>query len=150
MNGLKRTLRLWNTLVMLLFAGFFLPVFAQSQDAESLIVTAKGHGEISVRVEKRKITAALVVLRKDRSVMIAVTSDLQIQLQGTWKANTASPEEIVLKITGGAVADDLDGSGKLVLTTDRKSLKELTVNAKSADGQEITVTFVADDSEPPE
>jgi hypothetical protein len=149
MNSSKGTLRFWNALVMLLFAGFFLPVFAQSQDAESLIVTAKGHGEISVRVEKRKITAALVVLRKDSTVMITVTTDLQLQLQGTWKANIASPEEIALKITGGAVADDLDGSGKLVLTSDRKSLKELTINAKSADGQEITVTFAADDSEPP-
>lgn len=150
MNGLKRTLRLWNVLVMLLFAGFSLPVFAQSQEAESLIVTAKGHGEISVRVEKRKITAALVVLRENGTAMVTVTTDLQLQLQGTWKANTASPDEIALKITGGAVADDLDGSGRLVLTSDRKSLKELTINAKSADGQEITVTFVADDSKSPE
>src|SRR6185503_21133532 len=119
MNGLKGTLRLWNVLVMLLSAGFFLPVFAQSQDAESLIVTAKGHGEITVRVEKGKITAALAVLRNNGTVMITVTTDLQLQLQGTWKANTVSPEEILLKITVGAVADDLDGSGKLILTTDR-------------------------------
>ena len=149
MNSFRGTLRLWTAPVMLLLAGVFRPVFAQSQDAESLIVTAKGHGEISVTVEKRKISAALVVLRKDNSVMITVTTDLQLQLQGTWKANTASPEEILLKITGGAVANDLDGSGKLVLTADRKSLKELTINAESAIGQKITVTFVADDSEPP-
>ena len=80
--------------------------------------------------------------------MITVTSDLQLQLQGSWKANTDSPENILLTITGGAVDDDLDGSGTLLLTNDRKSLKELTIKAKSADGRALTVSFIADDSEP--
>jgi hypothetical protein len=149
MNKLKRTRRLGNALVMLLFAGFFVSGSAQSQETESLIVSAKGHGVITSTVEKAKITTALVVLRKNGTAMITVTTDLQLQLQGSWKANTASPEAILLTITGGALDADLDGSGTLILTNDRKSLKELTIKAKSADGQEITVTFIADDSEPP-
>ena len=104
---------------------------------------------ITSTVEKAKITTALVVLRKNGTAMITVTTDLQLQLQGSWKANTASPEDILLTITGGALDADLDGSGTLILTNDRKSLKELTIKAKSADGREITVTFIADDSEPP-
>ena len=148
MNKLKRTKRLGNALVMLLFAGFLVSWSAQSQETEPLIVSAKGHGEITSRVEKAKITTALVVLRKNGTAMITVTTDLQLQLQGSWKANTASPENILLTITGGALDGDLDGSGTLLLTNDRKSLKELTIKAKSADGQEITISFIADDSQP--
>lgn len=149
MNKLKLTKRLGNALLILLFAGIFASGSAQSQETESLIVSAKGHGVITSTVEKAKITTALVVLRKNGTAMITVTTDLQLQLQGSWKANTASPEDILLTITGGALDADLDGSGTLILTNDRKSLKELTIKAKSADGQEITVTFIADDSEPP-
>ena len=149
MNKVKRTKRLANALVMLLFAGIFASGSAQSQETESMIVSAKGHGVITSTVQKAKITSALVVLRKNGTALITVTADLQLQLQGSWKANSASPEDILLTITGGAVDADLDGTGTLILTNDRKSLKELTIKAKSADGQEISVTFIADDSEPP-
>ena len=148
MNKVKRTKRLANALVMLLFAGIFASGSAQSQKTESMIVSAKGHGVITSTVQKAKITSALVVLRKNGTALITVTADLQLQLQGSWKANSASPEDILLTITGGAVDADLDGTGTLILTNDRKSLKELTIKAKSADGQEITVQFIADDSEP--
>lgn len=43
----------------------------------------------------------------------------------------------------------MTGSGKLLLTSDRKSFKELTMKVKLSDGQKVTVTFVADASEPP-
>ena len=144
MNKLKQ---LGNSLVILFFAGLLAGASAQSGETESVIVSANGNGVITSRVEKAKITTALVVLRKNGTAMITVTSDLQLQLQGSWKANTASPENILLTITGGALDGDLDGSGTLILTNDRKSLKELTLKAKSADGQEITVSFIADDSE---
>ena len=149
MNTLKRILRPCNALWLLLFAGFLLPVSAQSQESESLMATAKGHGMITSAVDERKITSALVVLRQNGTVLITVTADLQLQAEGTWKATASSPEEIVLKITGGALKGEMTGSGKLLLTSDRKSFKELTMNVKLSDGQEVTVTFVADDSEAP-
>ncbi|HEX6731743.1 MAG TPA: hypothetical protein VF074_17085 [Pyrinomonadaceae bacterium] len=149
MNTLKRILRPCDTLLLVLFAGFFLPVSAQSQEYESLIVMAKGHGVITSAVEERKITAALTVLRPNGTVLITVTADLQLQAEGTWKASASSPEEILLKITGGVLKGEMTGSGKLLLTSDRKSFKELTMNVKLSDGQEVTVTFVADASDPP-
>ena len=149
MNILRRTLRSSNTLLLLLFAGFFLPVSTQSQQSESLIVTAKGQGLITSDGEKREITSALVVLRQNGTVMITVSADLQLQAEGTWNASASSPEEIILKITGGVLKGEMTGSGKLLLTSDRKSFKELTVNVKTTDGRDITVTFVADASEPP-
>ena len=103
MNILRRTLRSCNALLLLLFAGFFLPVFTQSQESESLILTAKGQGLISSDVDKRKITSALIVLRQNGTVMITVSAELQLQAQGTWNASASSPEEIILKITGGVL-----------------------------------------------
>ncbi len=147
MNRLKRAQQLGNAFVILLFAGLLSSAFAQSEETESMIVSAKGHGVITSTVEKAKITSALIVLRKNGTALITVTSDLLLQLQGSWKANTDSPENILLTITGGALDADLDGSGTLLLTNDRKSLKELTIKAKSTDGRTITVSFIADESE---
>ena len=112
------------------------------------IVTAKGHGAITSGVDERKITSALVVLRSNGTVLITVTADAQLLAEGTWKASASLPEEILVKITGGALKGEMTGSGKLFLTSDRKTIKELTINLKSSDGQEISVTFVATDSEP--
>lgn len=148
MNRPKRILRPYNAVLLMLLAGFLLPVYAQSQESESLIIKAKGHGKMSSVVDERKITSALVVLRQNGTVLVTVTADLQLQAEGTWKATASSPEEIVLKITGGAVKGELIGSGKLLLTEDRKSMKELTVNLRSSDGQDISVTFVAESPEP--
>lgn len=148
MNRPKRILRPYNAALLVLLAGFLLPVSAQSGELQSQIISAKGHGKMSTVVDERKITSALVVLRQNGTVMITVTADLMLQGEGTWKANASSPEEIVLKITGGAVKGELIGSGKLLLTSDRKSMKELTINVRSSDGQDISVTFVAEAAEP--
>jgi hypothetical protein len=148
MNRPKRILQPYNALLLVLLAGFLLPVSAQSGELEPLIISAKGHGKMSTVVDEQKITSALVVLRQNGTVLITVAADLQLQAEGTWKATASSPEEIVLKITSGAVKGELIGSGKLLLTSDRKSMKELTINVTSSDGQKISVTFVADDSQP--
>ena len=148
MNNPKRILRPYNAALLVLLAGFLLPVSAQSGESESLIISAKGHGKLSLVVDERKITSALVVLRQNGTALITVTADLQLQAEGTWKATASAPEEIVLKITGGAVKGEVIGSGKLLLTRDRKSMKELTINLTSSDGQEISVTFVAEAPEP--
>ena len=99
---------------------------------------------MSSAVDEREITSALVVLRQNGTLLITVTADLLLQAEGTWKASASSPDEILLKITGGVLKGEMTGSGKLLLTSDRKSFRELTINVKSSDGQEISVTFVAD------
>jgi len=148
MNRSRRVLRPYTAVLLVLFAGFLLPLSAQSGEPDSLIVMANGHGKLSSAVDERKITSALVVLRQNGTVLVTVTADLQLLAEGTWQATASSPEEIVLKITGGAVKGEVIGSGKLLLTSDRKSFKELTINVKLSDGQEVTVAFVADDFEP--
>src|SRR6185295_13275972 len=133
MNTVKRILGR-NTALLMLFAGLFVPVSVQSQELESVTMRAKGSGVITSAVEKRKITGALVVLRQDGTVMITVSADLQLQAEGTWNAIASSPEEIILKITGGALKGEMSGSGKLLLTSDGKSFKQLTANLKTVGG----------------
>lgn len=149
MNRFKPLSRWHSTLLLLLFAQFFLPAFAQGQNSDSLTAVAKGHGVIANAVEERKFTAALAVLRQDGTVLITLYSDLQLQAQGTWSSSNSSPEEILLKITGGEVSGNATGTGKLLLSNDRKSIKELTIKGKFFDGREIVVTFVADAQEDP-
>lgn len=148
MNRPKRILQPVKAVLLVLFAGFLLPVSAQSGESDPLIISAKGHGKLSSVIDERKITSALVVLRQNGTVLLTVTADLMLQAEGTWKATPSSPEEIDLKIIGGAVKGEVIGSGKLLLTSDRKSMKQLTVNLTSSDGQEISVTFVAEANEP--
>jgi hypothetical protein len=145
---LKRILRPYNALLIVLFTGFLAPVSAQSQQLESLTATAKGHGKISSEVDEREITSALVVLRQNGTFLITVTAEICLQAEGTWKASASSPDEILLKITGGVLKGEMTGSGKLLLTSDGKSFRQLAVNVKTVDGREITVTFAADDSKP--
>ena len=149
MSRLKRILRPNNAVLLVLFAGFLLSVSAQTQKSEPLVIKAKGHGKMISVVDDRKITSALVVLRPDGTALITVTADIMLQAQGTWKAIAGAPQEIDLKITGGAVNGEVNGSGKLLLTSDRKSMKELTVDVRSSDGQDISLTFVAEASDPP-
>jgi hypothetical protein len=148
MNRSRRVLRPYIAVLLVLFAGFLLPLSAQSGELDSLIVMANGHGKLSSAVDERKITSALVVLRQDGTVLVTVTADLMLQAEGTWKAMASAPEEIDLKITGGAVKGEVIGSGMLLLTSDRKSMKALTINLTSSDGHKILVTFVAEAPEP--
>ena len=82
MNGPKRILQRHGTLLMVLLAYFFVPVYAQGQKLDSLTVVAKGHGVIADALDERKFTAALAVLRQDGTVLITMISDLQLQAQG--------------------------------------------------------------------
>ena len=129
--------------------GLLLPAPAQSQKFESLTATAKGHGKVISATDELEITAALVILRENGTVRIAIYADVQLQAEGTWKPSASSPGEILLIITGGVLKGEMSGSGKLLLTSDRKSFEELSITVKTRDGREITVTFVADTSEPP-
>jgi len=146
MNGLKRVLQRYGILLVVL-AQFFLPAYAQGQKCDSLTAVAKGYGVIADTFEERKLTGALVVLRQDGTALITLYSDLQLQAQGTWSPSDSSPEQILLKITGGELSGNMSGTGKLLLSQDRKSIRSLTIKGRSFDGREIAVTFVAAASE---
>jgi hypothetical protein len=144
MNRVKRILE-WRHIVLLaLLFQLFLAVAVQSQELETLTLTAKGRGAITLAGEERKITAALVVLRPNGTMLVTVCADLQLQAEGTWSASDTSHEQVLLKITGGALTGDVIGSGRLLLSKDRKSFEQLSIDAKTPDGREIKLTFTTD------
>jgi hypothetical protein len=147
MKTLKRITRWHHIVKLVLIAGFIFPLSAQSQKLDSLTATGNGHGKISSAVDEHEITSALIFFRANGTFLLALSADIQLQAEGTWKASTSSPEEILLKITGGVLKGEMTGSGTLFLTSDRLSIKKLTANVKTVDGREIAVTFVADASE---
>lgn len=147
MNKIKRFIHWQNLLTILLFAPLVPAISAQAQQSEALTVYAKGHGSIVSTFEERKIAAALVVLRPNGTALITLFSDLQLHAEAQWTASESSSQEIDLKITGGELSGNVSGSGKLVLTDDGKSIKELLIKSKSFDGRDLTLTFVAEAAE---
>src|SRR5215475_3540515 len=147
MKTLKGILHWPELLVIVLLVLALSPVSAQAQQEASVTVYGKGHGSIVSTVENRNITAALVVLRRNGTAMITLISDLQLHADAEWSASKSSPEEIELKIIGGELSGNASGSGKLVLTDDRKAIKELSIKGKTFDGRELTLMFIADSSD---
>ena len=138
----------WSELMMIvLFVLVLSSVSAQAQQEDALTLYAKGHGSIVSTVEERNITAAFVLLRPNGAAVITLVSDLQLHAEAQWSASKSSSEVIDLKITGGELSGTASGSGKLLLSEDRKSIKELMIDGKSFDGRELKLTFVADASE---
>jgi len=147
MKTLKGILHWPALLVIVLLVLALSPVSAPAQQEASVTVYGKGHGSIVSTVENRNITAALVVLRPNGTAMITLISDLQLHADAEWSASKSSPEEIELRIIGGELSGNASGSGKLVLSDDRKAIKELSIKGKSFDGRELTLTFIADSSD---
>ena len=121
--GFKRTRQRHYLLLILLFAQLCLPVSAQSQESEPILAFARGHGSIVSAVEEREFYAVLVVFREDGQALITIYSDLQLQARATWSATGSSPEVIQLKVTGGELNGNLSGTGKLLVSDDRMSLR---------------------------
>ena len=87
------------------------------------------------------------MLRENGQAVITLFSDLQLQVQGTWSVSDSSPQEIQLKITGLELGGNASGSGKVLLSSDRKYIRELTITGKLLNGPEVTVRFTADRSD---
>lgn len=143
MNKTKRFMHWGSLLTIVLFAQVFGAVCAEAQQAD-VTLYGKGHGSIVSTIEDRKIAAAVVVLRRNSTALITLISDLQLHAEAQWSTSESSAQEIELKITGGELNGNASGSGKLILSEDGKSIKELLIKGKSFDGRELTVTFVSD------
>jgi hypothetical protein len=116
-----------------------------AQKLTSLTATAKGQGTINVSdIDKHTINSLMIVLKENGDAEFTFYADLQLSAQGSWSAGTSLSKGIDIKITGGVVADNAKGSGKLFLRQDGKSIDRLTFAATTDDGSKITINFVAD------
>jgi len=115
---------------------------ASAQKIESLNSTAKGKGTISTGVDKLTIYSVMVVLKENGEAEFTFYCDLQLTAKGRWTANDTPDQGINLEITGGVVAGNATGNGKLFLRPDGKSIDKLNIEAKSG-SRTVSIKFVA-------
>jgi len=133
------------TLLVLLMSA---PAIAQR--ITSLTTKAQGHGTINISdIDKHTINGVLVILKENGEAEITLYADMQFYGQGTWSAPEDLSQGIDLKITGGIVSGNANGTGKLFLRPDRKSIDRLTITATTADGSKIQLQFTAEEKKTP-
>ena len=122
-----------------------MPGWAAPQGPTSLLATARGKGTLTVGKEGFKVSNVVVKLKEDGTGELVLVTDLQLFVQCTWSAPADLSKGIDLKITGGTNAGSAEGSGKLVLRPDGKTIASLSINASSNTGRrKIQLSFVAD------
>ena len=132
------------TATLTLLTLLAMPNLASAQETTSLLATANGKGTLTVGKEEFKVTSVVVKLKEDGTAEITVVTDLQLFVAGTWSKAAAGGEGIDLKITGGA-AGNVQGSGKLLLRADGKSIDSLKIEGMSpTTKRKIQLNFVAD------
>ncbi|HEU4432446.1 MAG TPA: hypothetical protein VFR51_03565 [Pyrinomonadaceae bacterium] len=142
-------LKLVQVLVLAIALLAWIPAPAQTQKLTSLTASAKGEGTITVTnpgVEERKrpLYSVVVTLRQNGDAEIVVITDMQLVARGRWTKPADLSQGIALKITGGTVANNAKGSGKLYLRPDGKTIDKLNFDATSTARSKVTVSFVAE------
>ena len=136
---MSRSLSIFICAVLIVLA---ISSMASAQKIESLNSTAKGKGTISTGVDKLTIYSVMVVLKENGEAEFTFYCDLQLTAKGRWTANDTPDQGINLEITGGVVAGNATGSGKLFLRPDGKSIDKLNIDAKSG-SRTVSIKFVA-------
>jgi hypothetical protein len=121
------------------------PNLAAPQGLKSLLANANGEGTLTVGQEVFKVTSVVVKLKEDRTGEITLVTDLQLFVTCTWTSTDDLSKGIELKITGGANPGSAQGSGKLLLKPDGKSIASLSMQAvSSAAKRKVQLDFVAE------
>jgi hypothetical protein len=130
--------------IPILLALLILPSIAAAQQPKSLVADAKGDGTIKLGKEKFKIYAVVVKLFEDGKAEINLVTDITVFITGTWSRGGDTEKAINLTITGSVTPGNRDGSGKLFLGDDRKSIAGLKLEVTNkATGKTISADFVA-------
>jgi hypothetical protein len=125
----------------------FLPIinFAAPQALSSLSANAKGVGTLYFGKEVFKVHSVAVNLKEDGTGELILITDLTLFVNCTWTAPADLSKGIDLKIVPGASASSAEGSGKLLLKPDGKSIATLSVDGRSKTQQrKIKLDFVAE------
>lgn len=102
----------------------------QAQDQERL-AHSNGQGTLKVGQEQFKITSVIVKLLSDRKAEITLVTDITVFLNATWSNRGDSQTEFDLEIIAGASGSGLQGTGRVVLGNDGKSVSKLSLNGVS-------------------
>ena len=121
------------------------PNVAAPPEFTSLLATAHGQGTLKIGREIFQVHTVVVNLKEDGTGEITLVTDLTLFVQCTWSAPADLTKGIDLKITGGTSAGSAQGSGKLLLRPDGKSIASLSMEGMSnTSKRKIQLQFVAD------
>ena len=133
------------TVTLTLLTLIAMPNLAAPQAPTSLLATARGQGTLTVGKEVFKVTAVVVKLNEDGTGEITLITDLQLFVTCTWTSTDDLSKGIELKITGGTNPGSAQGSGKLFLKPDGKSIANLSMQGMSTTvKRKIQLDFVAE------
>lgn len=111
---------------------------------EPILVTANGKGTMKVGRETFQITSVVVKLLDDQTVELTLVADITFFLSGRWSVDSTSPRTYNLVITGGATGGGAQGTGKVVLRDDGKSLDRLSAQGgMRTSTRKVAIEFVA-------
>lgn len=141
----------WQLLILIALVLTFVqtPLAGAPQKIKSLSTSAKGQGTITISDpmtgdRKHNVNSVVVTLRENGDAEIVLVAEMQLFARGRWTAPSDLSKGISLKIDGGIVKGNANGSGKLLLRSDAKSIDRLNFDAKSTARSTVTVQFVAD------
>jgi hypothetical protein len=104
---------------------------AQAQENQDRLAHSEGQGWLKVGEETFKISSVIVKLLADRKAEVTLVSDITVFLNATWANRGESQEAFDLQIVGGATASGLQGTGRLVLSDEGKSVAKLSLKGVS-------------------
>jgi hypothetical protein len=134
-----------TSVTLILLTLLATPNLAAPQRFTSLLATTPGQGTLTVGKEEFKVSYVVVKLKEDGSGEITVVTDLQLFVTCTWSAPEDLSTGIDLKITGGTNLGTAQGSGKVFLRQDGKSMASMSLDGMStASKRKFQLKFVAD------
>ena len=139
------TPRKYNFVPVVLATLLFLitPAFATFQEPKSKVANSNGEGTLKIGRETFKVYAVVAKLTENGEANITLVSDITVFVSGTWAANADPKNGLDLRITGGATKGGLEGSGKLVLRDEGKSIAALKLQlVQTSLRRNIEVDFV--------
>jgi len=104
---------------------------AQAQENQERLAHSEGQGWMKVGEETFKISSVIVKLLPDRKAELTLVTDITVFLNATWSNRGDSQTAFDLEIVGGATASGIQGTGRLVLGDDGKSVSKLSLKGVS-------------------
>lgn len=121
------------------------PNLRAAQELKALNANAHGQGTLTIGKEVLKINTVVVQLKEDGTGQITLVTDLTLFISCTWSAPADLSKGIDLTITGGTTASGAQGSGKLSLRPDGRSIASLSLQGSSnTSKRKIQVNFLAE------
>jgi hypothetical protein len=145
-KGVAMTIQKHSAITVFAFCALLaLSSIAVAQDpTPSLVASANGEGKIKLGKEEFQLNAVVVKGFQDGKIEINLITDITVFINGTWSRASENDKTIDVKITGGSTSGNLNGSGKLILTDDRKSIASLKLQlVNKISKKTITADFVA-------